>query len=484
MKPILFISHDGQRTGAPMVLLNLCRWMARHHRRPFEVVLCNGGDLERDFAALAPTTTIGFADDPTRAAARVRALAARVAHGDFSLIYANTIETAEVLDACPAPETPVVTHVHELDFRIRHQTGLERFRLVCDRSDRFVAVSGAVRDNLVHGHGLDPEAVELVHEFIETSRWSADRRSDDSLRRALGIPADALIVGGAGTIDWRKAPEIFVQIAGAVQRRRLDRPVHWLWVGGFKGAETMPVAQLRHDAERLGIGGFVHFVGEQADPAAYFGLFDLFVLTSREDPYPLVTLEAAASGVPVVCFEGAGGAPEFVEDACGAVAPYLDVNAAADAVARLLTNDQARRACGARAQERVRTRHDVSIAAARLVAIVESAIAAGPSQARLERMTLAAPVPRTTAIVLLYQMASDYAAAGESSRARTLFEAIIDAATVEDPALAGKAWFKLATLGVDPAEALRCCEHAIALLPTHRAARELRDTLAAEAIHG
>jgi glycosyltransferase involved in cell wall biosynthesis len=485
MKPILFISHDAHRRGAPMVLLHLCRWMARHHQRSFEVVLCRGGELEPEFAALAPTTTIGLGEDEGRANGRLRALAARVAEGDFSLIYANTVEAAEVLDACPAPGTPVLTHVHELDYRIRQQTGLERFRLVCDRSDRFIAVSEAVRRNLVDGHDLDPEAVELVYEFIDTSRWSLAQSRVDTLRTRLNLPANALVVGGSGTLDWRKGPDLFVQIAGALKRTDQKREVHWVWVGGDLEDEWARLGELRHDAARLGVGARVHFVGEQANPSEWFAGFDLFLLTSREDPYPLVALEAAASSIPIVCFADAGGAPEFVEEDCGAVVPYLDVAAAADAIATLLGSDTARHTCGSRAQAKVRARHDVSVAAPRVAAIIEMAIPAGPSAARLDRMTLAAPVPRTTAIVFLYQMASDFAAAGEVVRARTLFEAIVAKATDDEPALAGKAWFKLATLAVDPAEALRCCDRAIDLLPTHQAARDLRDTLlAAEPIHG
>jgi glycosyltransferase involved in cell wall biosynthesis len=51
------------------------------------------------------------------------------------------------------------------------------------------------------------------------------------------------------------------------------------------------------------------------------------LLPSREDPYPVVVLEAAAEKIPTVCFENSGGAPEFVCPDAGTVAPYLDVEA-------------------------------------------------------------------------------------------------------------------------------------------------------------
>jgi glycosyltransferase involved in cell wall biosynthesis len=45
--------------------------------------------------------------------------------------------------------------------------------------------------------------------------------------------------------------------------------------------------------------------------------FDLFLLTSREDPYPLVVIEAAYNKVPALCFESSGGIPEFLNSANG-----------------------------------------------------------------------------------------------------------------------------------------------------------------------
>ena len=66
---------------------------------------------------------------------------------------------------------------------------------------------------------------------------------------------------------------------------------------------------------------------------------DLLALTSREDPCPLVNMEAMESGLPVVAFDGAGGAPEVLGDA-GVCVPYLDVAAMAAAVRELLVRSR------------------------------------------------------------------------------------------------------------------------------------------------
>ena len=84
---------------------------------------------------------------------------------------------------------------------------------------------------------------------------------------------------------------------------------------------------INHDHRRLHQKERVIFTGFVKDPQNYFATFDLFALTSREDPFPLVALEAASLGKPVICFENAGGMPEFIETDAGSIVPYGDVEA-------------------------------------------------------------------------------------------------------------------------------------------------------------
>lgn len=481
MRPVLFISHDASRTGAPLALVLLTRWLARHHPRPFEFVLGDGGDLLPEFVSLAPTTVIGSKADPLHAGARLAHLSGRIAGGEFSLLYANTVEAGDLLAACASRATPILSHVHELEFWIRQHAGPGRMGAIRDLSDHVIAVSNAVVENLATGHDIDRHAMSLVHECVDASRWSALTPARPALLQHLGIPATARIIGGAGTLDWRKGPDLFVQVAGAVQRRELRQPVHWVWVGGPSTGEAC--ARLRHDARHLGVSSLVHFVGAQDDPAPFFSSFDVFLSTSREDPFPIVNLEAAAAAVPVVCFEGAGGAPEFVEQDAGAVVPYLDVQAMARSVVQLLSCETLRQQYGARARVKVHERHDLSQTAPRLAGLIETVAANGPTPERLARMAVREarqerlPWPQTDAQILVgvYRLASAAAAAGQLARARALFETVVDCATDAD--LSGKAWFKLATLTASSKDAARCCETALRLMPGHRAARQMLDDL-------
>src|SRR5262249_12824457 len=111
-----------------------------------------------------------------------------------------------------------------------------------------------------------------------------------------------------------------------------------------------------HDAEINGLQDRIRFIGPRSSVAPYYLAADLLMLTSREDPCPLVNMEAMESRVPVVAFTDAGGAPEVLDDA-GICVPYLDVGAMADAVRRLLSDAQLRHAMGHRGEARIRERY-------------------------------------------------------------------------------------------------------------------------------
>ena len=104
-----------------------------------------------------------------------------------------------------------------------------------------------------------------------------------------------------------------------------------------KSFKAMVVTEVGEDRfvrqiEDSGLAAHVTFLGPKPNPRDWFRAGDVFLLPSREDPFPLVCLEAAEAGMPVVCFAEAGGMPDFVEDDAGFVVPYLDVEAMAEAV--------------------------------------------------------------------------------------------------------------------------------------------------------
>jgi glycosyltransferase involved in cell wall biosynthesis len=390
---VLFVSHEASRTGAPVMFLHFLRWVRDHTDLEFEILLLAGGPLTDEFAAIAPLTHVealgtggrsyleaglaraGFPQVGDRMKISRSRQAVEHLRG-FDAVYLNSTTSAMALRILPEVPPVVVSHVHELDAAFRYWFPENQRRAMLAHTTRYVACAEAVAANLIGGWRVPADRIATHHEFVVPP--TPDPEGVARARAELGIPPEAAVVGGAGSVIWRKGPDLFLQVAATIRRRRPDLPVHFVWVGGTS-EEKVPT-QL--DAEKMGIADVVHFVGEVARPDDLYGTYDVFALTSREDPYPLVMLEAAALGVPLVSFAN-GGATEFAGPAAAAerralVVPYLDVEAMADAVLDLVQDQGERRALGRRGQRHVLSTHTVEVAAPALYAELRAAIAGEP----------------------------------------------------------------------------------------------------------
>lgn len=79
-------------------------------------------------------------------------------------------------------------------------------------------------------------------------------------------------------------------------------------------------------------------------------------------------------GKPIVCFEDSGGEPEFVEDDCGYIVPFLDIQALTERVISLLDSPECRYKLGSAAKRKVAERHDIGGAAQQVMNVIERTI--------------------------------------------------------------------------------------------------------------
>jgi glycosyltransferase involved in cell wall biosynthesis len=226
-------------------------------------------------------------------------------------------------------------------------------------------------------YGIRGGDIDVVHEFIE--KIPSERREGDgaAARRELGIPENALIIGASGAEFWRKGRDLVVHLLLELQKAKAPRPVCLLWVDRAGTAEEE--YGLRYDLQQAGVDSMYFTTGEVSNPLHYFSAFDIFALLSRDDPFPLVCLEAAALGIPIICFENAGGIPELVETDCGFTIPYLDVSAMAEKILLLARQPELRQALGAAGRAKVATRYTAETGAPKLLGVIEALLGQGRS---------------------------------------------------------------------------------------------------------
>ncbi len=385
---ILFASNYAGRSGAPMVLLTFQRWLKARQAAEFSTVFGAGGPLWAEFDALGPTWMAphfpGARLPPVwslfRRITGIRRWphwAARLGWGRrevlrADVIHANTAATAREVLWLSRFGRPIVWHLHELASVIEAVVDRRLFENALRLCRRIAVVSNSMVDLFQSDFGIDPQRLELVPEFIRRRDWTPGdrRRARSEFRRTQGWGEDDWIVGGCGQCGWRKGSDLFVTLARAFLAKRPDAPVRFAWIGGGDG---IVLNHLHHDVRRAGLEDRCRFVGELPDASERVAAFDLLAVPSREDPYPLVMLEAAAAGVPMIGFEQSGGPAEFARAGAGRTVPYLDIAAFVGELVQLYEDRPSVDALGRQAADLVRQRHDVEVQAPRLLSLLHQA---------------------------------------------------------------------------------------------------------------
>ena len=276
----------------------------------------------------------------------------------------HTHQVGALLYAGPAArreKVPVVVHTEHINNVAKARTLNKRFRtrmlwhVAGSFADRFCCVSDDIA-LAAKAYGTVPaKKLTVVLNGIDTTVFDAPGDCE-SLRRSLGIPCGAAVVGTVGRLNEVKRQDLLIRGFGKIANH--DPKPHLLLVGD--GPELQHLRQLAGD---LGLSDRVHFAGYQARPEHYLHLMDIFALTSRLEGVPLAILEAWAAARPVVASR-VGGVPEIVTDGqTGILFEPGDEAALTQAMSRLLTNPEEARRLGEAGRNCVRSRFDLRVMA-------------------------------------------------------------------------------------------------------------------------
>lgn len=331
-------------------------------------VACHGSgpmfDDYRRHAAAAWPLDLGRVFDP-RAVDR---LARRMADARADIVHTQ-LWNADVLGVLAARRARVpiaISTVQGAYHPLVGVAGLARwrrrvlgltYRAIYRRFDRVVAVSHAVRDDLVARRGLrvNPRRILVIPNALDLDRIEAALATPPPGAGERRIVAVANLVPVKGH-EWliRAAP----RIRSACPDARL------LLVGD--GPCRASLERLVRD---VGVADVVTFAGSVRNPLPLVRASAVFVLPSLGGGLPVALLEALAVRTPVVASR-AGSIPEVVEDGrTGLLVPPGDARALADAVVRLLGDPDLARRLREAGAETIRTRFLASAVVPRIEAL-------------------------------------------------------------------------------------------------------------------
>jgi glycosyltransferase involved in cell wall biosynthesis len=200
-----------------------------------------------------------------------------------------------------------------------------------------------------HSHNFVPwRRLSVIHNFVEAKYLPPPEHGRRAaMRAALGIPADAFVMGSVGHIDSRKNQSGLAKVLVRLKALGVDA---YLVLVGNKGREEARMAEA--EAAAGGLSDRLILTGRRSDVRDLLTAFDVFVMNSRKEELPIALIEAMAMELPVVS-TAVGGIPELVVEGTGHLVRHGEIDALAAHVAALARAPERRAAFGAAGRARV-----------------------------------------------------------------------------------------------------------------------------------
>ncbi len=332
-KKILFVSHNASRAGAPILLLNLAKAIIAAGNYKLDFLLRAGGELEEEFAnagnVILPYTKKKSAYEKinTRLFHKHYDPLKKINFSQYDIVVLNTITHSDLLITIKKKyRGKIICYIHELNAVINYLTSSESLAVLFSNTDILLTPCMSVKNLLTESYKVDAAKIRMLPYYIPSNKNEFLREEKQGKKTFL--------VGGCGTIELRKGTDLFIQLSQLFKIKYPGLSIKFVWKGGNKNCLEFEL--LQQDINNLDLDNIV-FEESSSDTSAFYAQLDVFVLTSREDPYPLVMLEAANHSIPVICFENSGGAVEFVEGN-GKIVPYLNLEKMSEAIHEYYNN--------------------------------------------------------------------------------------------------------------------------------------------------
>ncbi len=242
----------------------------------------------------------------------------------------------------------IVTAIHSL------YTERKAHRLLVNRvlnhwTDRIIAVSGAVREDILRYERVPPEKVDVLPLGADFDRLETEM-SREQARERLGLSHSDWVLGTVGRLVEAKGHSHMLEALAILLERGL--PLKLIIAGG--GVLEQP---LRLQIAQRGLQDHVLLLGTRRDIPELYRAMDLYLMASVSEAASIALLEAMAVGLPCVV-TSVGGMMDLVDGGqCARVVPPSDATAMADAIEDLYASRGERLRLGRAARERARSRY-------------------------------------------------------------------------------------------------------------------------------
>jgi len=330
MRKILIISHQSNKSGAPRFLLNVFSEINRDPDFELQFVLNQYQESANEF--INKFNTKYFILDRFKITRYfkyrfkvynyLKTLWFQKIVKKFNpdLIYINTVGLNPFSKYVFENNFKYILHVHETGSSLIKNRNAEYMQNLIKKAYLIIGCAKNVSQFIISNYKV--HKVKTIYEAIDINRFN--HILPVSFSESNGISKSKQIIGVTGAPQYRKGTDIFIKAAISFNQRNRQNNFFFIWLGGTTKSNNNKF--YNYCLSLIKESGFKNILlKNQLDNVEnFYRALDLFVIPSREDPFPLSMLEAMYFKVPVIGSR-VSGIPEALADNCGELFESEDV---------------------------------------------------------------------------------------------------------------------------------------------------------------
>ncbi|OJJ14619.1 hypothetical protein BKI52_42065 [marine bacterium AO1-C] len=243
--------------------------------------------------------------------------------------------------------------VYLQQMQMKHRKKDLYHRYFYKRIDGWIVPLELLKKQLLANVSITADKVHVIPLTIEVDRFLEAKQYRAEARKMFDLPPNAFVAGIIGRIDKEKGQEYLIRAVDLLQKE--DIPMYGLCVGAETvGGEKGHLRYLEKLSIDRGLVDLIHFRSFVDDAPKAFAALDVFVMGSVSEPFGMVTIEAMATGLPVIGTD-AGGTTELLDfGKAGILIPPQDEGAMAEALKKIYQDKTLREELAQVGQNRVK----------------------------------------------------------------------------------------------------------------------------------
>jgi len=238
-----------------------------------------------------------------------------------------------------------------------HNTRLTR-SLKFKKPTHMIAISEESKAMSQRVFGIAEKDITIVNHGVK-DRFRTSVNEDEKLRLKAkhDISTDKIVIGCVGRTTWQKGCDVLIEAAARLSASDKEN-IQLLFLGGEEG--TPPHRWIHDEINKNKVAGFTKVIPFQ-DPKPFYDIFDIFVLPSRMESFPLVPVEAMMSGCAVIRSDTEGAFEQTYHEKDGIIFKSEDVAQLTEQLTSLINDRKSRERLGKNAKDKALERFTIPV---------------------------------------------------------------------------------------------------------------------------